>query len=109
MRVERGAPRDLTNSKIRGENFHDFETPYEGEEERRKKAFLISRPKSFGLEDTARRKIQLEAVKIGSIRVELNHPIEICKSVCKIRSSSENVVSILFYFCFFLFFYLLLN
>ena len=98
MRVERGAPRDSTNSKIRGKIFHDFETPEEGEEERRKKAFLISRPKSFGLEDTTRRKIQLEAVKIGNILVELNHPIEICKSVCKLRSSFENVVSILLLF-----------
>ena len=60
--------------------------------------FLISRPKLFGQEDTARRKIQLEAVKIGSIRVELNHPIKICKTVCEIRSSSENIVSILLFF-----------
>ena len=73
--------------------------------------FLISRPKLFGQEDTARRKIQLVAVKIGSIRVELNHPIKTCKTVCEIRSSSENIVSILlfFFFCFVLFFYLLLN
>ena len=42
-----------------------------------KSSFLISRPKSFGLEDTARRKIHFEAMKIESIRVELNHPIAI--------------------------------
>ena len=32
--------------------------------------FLIPRPKSIGLEDTARRKIQIEAEEIESIRVE---------------------------------------
>ena len=43
------------------------------------RAFWILRPRSFGREDTARRKSQFEAVEIGNIRVELNCPIETCK------------------------------
>ena len=42
-------------------------------------SFVISHRISFGLEDIARIKIQIEVVEIGSIHVELNHLIKICK------------------------------
>ena len=42
-------------------------------------SFLNYRPTTLSLEDTAGRKIHFEAVMIGSICVELNHLIEICK------------------------------
>ena len=63
---------DLTNLQKRG-GIATLSKFFKSNKEETEAPFLISRPKPFGLEDTTRRKIQFKAVKIRSIRVELNH------------------------------------
>ena len=65
--------------KRRGKQISRFRETLRGEEDRRNRVFWILRPKSFGREDTARKRSQIKTVEIGSYNVELKRPIRICK------------------------------
>ena len=104
-----GARRTERHNKLKnkGEDFSRFRNTLRGRGGAAKGGFLISRPILFGLEDTARRKIQIEAALIRSIQDASIHPIKACKLGLQFRFRSEFCFG--FFYCFFCFFFYLLS
>ena len=92
--------KDLTDSQKRGESlrFQRVFNFFKREEVETEGAFLNSRPRELGLEDTTGRRFQSEAALIRSIQDALIPPIEVCKLGFGLKILFE-----FFLFCFFCF------